>query len=475
MNFMFPEYVDMADGGAASKVSRIIEKCRDGGVEGIPDDLTSHGIRVSAADEMMFNEHLPFFAAIARGGWDCKADTLLFFYLTLKKHVATAGKALAGWADPNMTVTAPTLEAIYDDSNRDAIDNFCHRLFQGTSISALLSDSGKLKGFRSRMVASLLMYHASVKKTLDRDSDIVRKVALTWIECGLEMEDIERYGDKIKERFQIDNAMSLAAGSGTKEEQFTKAIAAVQEIAIKNSNRLVNLENKVERMSEDLSETKAMVEKIYLAVLPQQGSPSSGQKRKKPDEPSARTSAVKPSASVAAVRPLGQVLLQGQQQEKLSEDWNNLGHWDSAKLLTQCLKAKEDFTGDRFLLHPKLAKGSTASTKRSRAKAVLSELKIVALRENENNQMYFHHRFRPRSDDTKEWNEYFDDVGYLAQSWANTVKNNWYIRYKAAKGIPDGGPEYNKYIIKKNGQMMNVSALGSFLEDVRKLENNRNI
>ena len=151
INFMFKGYVDMADGSAASKVTRIIEKCRDGGaVEGIPDDLTSHGIRVSAADEMMFNVNLPFFAAIARGGWDCKADTLLFFYLTQRLHVSTAGKALAGWADPKQHVVAPTLEAIYDDSNRDRIDNFCHELFQDTPISGLLSK--KLKGFRSRMV-----------------------------------------------------------------------------------------------------------------------------------------------------------------------------------------------------------------------------------------------------------------------------------------------------------------------------------
>ena len=213
INFMFPSYVNMADGGCAAKVTRTIEKCRDGGkVEGIPDDLTSHGLRVSAADEMMFNVYLPFFAAIARGGWDCKADTMLFFYLTLKLHMATAGKALAGWADPTKPVVAPTLEAIYDDSNRDVIENFCHELFQDSPISALLSDPKKLKGFRSRMVASLLMYYTNVKKTLGSDCDIIKTVRFKWIDCGLDQRDLEKYGDKIKERFLIDNATSLAAG-----------------------------------------------------------------------------------------------------------------------------------------------------------------------------------------------------------------------------------------------------------------------
>ena len=42
VHWMFPGYYDMADGGAASKVSRIIDKCREGGeVDGIPVDSTS--------------------------------------------------------------------------------------------------------------------------------------------------------------------------------------------------------------------------------------------------------------------------------------------------------------------------------------------------------------------------------------------------------------------------------------------------
>ncbi|KAL7492117.1 hypothetical protein ACHAWT_001327 [Skeletonema menzelii] len=413
INFMFPSYVNMADGGCAAKVTRTIEKCRDGGkVEGIPDDLTSHGLRVSAADEMMFNVYLPFFAAIARGGWDCKADTMLFFYLTLKLHMATAGKALAGWADPTKPVVAPTLEAIYDDSNRDVIENFCHELFQDSPISALLSDPKKLKGFRSRMVASLLMYYTNVKKTLGSDCDIIKTVRFKWIDCGLDQRDLEKYGDKIKERFLIDNATSLAAGSGTREEQLEKAVAGLQKIAVKNAAGMSRLENKVDSMSEDMSELM-----------------------------------------------------------EAAEDWNHLGTWDCAKLLKLCLKHKEDFDHEHFL-RGKLEKNNSGNrTKKSRAVAVLKELKRVAMEASAGNQIYFHYRYVPTRDNIEERNNYFDNVGELAKKWTTTAKNEWYNDYKSKNNIPDSGKEYTKYIKKKSNQKMNVGmnvgALGSFLEGVK--------
>ena len=61
INWIFPAYVDMADGGAASKVARIFDKCQKGGVEGISEDAASHGVRVTATDEMVFNPFTVYF------------------------------------------------------------------------------------------------------------------------------------------------------------------------------------------------------------------------------------------------------------------------------------------------------------------------------------------------------------------------------------------------------------------------------
>ncbi|EJK48593.1 hypothetical protein THAOC_32595, partial [Thalassiosira oceanica] len=104
ISYLFPAYTGMAPGGAATRVSKIIKKARDGGVDGIPEEMASHGLRVTGTDVMMFNPHLPFMSGITRGGWDCQGDTMLFFYITNKKHVAEAGKVLAGWSDPFMNV-----------------------------------------------------------------------------------------------------------------------------------------------------------------------------------------------------------------------------------------------------------------------------------------------------------------------------------------------------------------------------------
>ena len=147
-------------------------------------------------------------------------------------------------------------------------------------------------------------------------------------------------------------------------------------------------------------------------------------------------------------------------------DWNGLGNWDAAKLLITCLKNREEFNSSTFL-RDKLAKGiSASSTRRSRAKAVLLEVQRVALHECADNKIYFHHKYVPSRVDKKEREEYFNRVGDLVKTWANTAKNQWYSTYKSKKSIPDIDKKYND---KKNRQRMTVTALGGFLEELRSL------
>lgn len=105
--WMFPALADLADGSAATKVSKILDKARKGGAN-IPNETNSHGLRVAATDEMIFNPLVSIFAVIARGGWDFEGDSVAFRYLTNKLHVVQAGRALSGWNDPRINVTAPT-------------------------------------------------------------------------------------------------------------------------------------------------------------------------------------------------------------------------------------------------------------------------------------------------------------------------------------------------------------------------------
>ena len=92
INWIFSMVVNLADGGAASFVGRILDKCRPN-VEGIPENTSCHGIRVTGTDEMLFCPNLSLFAAIARGGWDFKAESQAFAYFTQKQQVVRGGLA----------------------------------------------------------------------------------------------------------------------------------------------------------------------------------------------------------------------------------------------------------------------------------------------------------------------------------------------------------------------------------------------
>ena len=229
VNFIFPQY-NLSDGGAAGKVSGIVNKCRKGNVEGIPDDAASQSFRVAATDDMLFNTNLSFFAAIARGGWKCKVDSLIFYYLTQKVHVAEAGKALSHWPSPKERVYAPSLDWIITDGNRRNVELFCQNLFLYAPISNLLDRD--LKGFRNAMVASVLMYLKPVKERLGSDCLLAKAVngAASGLFTPLQ---ILQFGDSISKHFKVKNAVQLAEG-GNNNERLKAAFATIQEVVLEN-------------------------------------------------------------------------------------------------------------------------------------------------------------------------------------------------------------------------------------------------
>ena len=95
----------------------------------------------------------------------------------------------------------------------------------------------------------------------------------------------------------------------------------------------------------------------------------------------------------------------------------------------------------------------------------------MALHECADNNIYFHHRYVPSRVDKEEREEYFNRVGDLVKTWANTAKNQWYSTYKSKKSIPDidSDAAFKKYNNRKNRQRMTVTALGGFLEELRSL------
>lgn len=69
-NWLFPEYVSLVDGGAATKVSKILSTLqKKGRVEGLGVEHTSHGLRAGPSDELAMNEQVDVIAMIMRGNW----------------------------------------------------------------------------------------------------------------------------------------------------------------------------------------------------------------------------------------------------------------------------------------------------------------------------------------------------------------------------------------------------------------------
>lgn len=69
VSMVFPEFLDLAPGGAANKVTGIIASLR-GKVYGLDENHTSHSLRVGAADDMVYHPFFNIVWAIARGNWD---------------------------------------------------------------------------------------------------------------------------------------------------------------------------------------------------------------------------------------------------------------------------------------------------------------------------------------------------------------------------------------------------------------------
>ncbi|MGH7954610.1 MAG: hypothetical protein ACREOZ_01480, partial [Gloeomargaritales cyanobacterium] len=168
-NWIFPAYVNMADGGAAAKVTRVVHQCLKDKVLGLTEDMSGHGIRVSSADTMVFNTSVHIVDAICRGNWDFRGDCMIFHYLTKKLHVARAGKALAGWRNCEMSVSAPTLDAFKTSANALCLKQFCVELFVGVLVPELHTT---LKPLRDVMVATLLMYREDVRNEVG-EQDII--------------------------------------------------------------------------------------------------------------------------------------------------------------------------------------------------------------------------------------------------------------------------------------------------------------
>jgi len=224
VHWVFPSFVDLVDGGAAKKASKILEKCREGGVDRLPKDSTSHGIRVAATDDMIHNHLVSVFVVIARGGWDFEADSTAFRYFSHLKHIAVGGRALAGWANPNLDVKAPSLEPLCAIIGRDVAKQFCDILFIAADIPQLKKEDDLLP-FRDAMVATLVKDYEPMFSVLGPNSPIIKKLQNAAIHVDKGHSDLVQWGQAIKMKFRLDNLTNLG---DNRDENIRRVLDTVQ-------------------------------------------------------------------------------------------------------------------------------------------------------------------------------------------------------------------------------------------------------
>lgn len=164
--------VNYSDGGVASKVSKIVASMI-GKVEGVVEGMTGHSIRHGVADDMVFNLTVTIMDAIMRGGWDLKAECLIFGYITKNLFIYKAGLAIAGYGDCTFDAKSPTVRAFLNPTNEADYEKFVMEPFTGVAVPNLHSSS---RAFRDHMMASVLMYHNDVAAQIGDDHLLVKAV-----------------------------------------------------------------------------------------------------------------------------------------------------------------------------------------------------------------------------------------------------------------------------------------------------------
>ena len=112
IHWMFPELQTVNSGGISRKVDQII-KALAGNVESLNDDMTPHGLKAGALDDMFINPTCPHIGIIHRGGFDSAEYTSTAYrYAAMKSGVAEAGRALNDINKVQVQVPVPNCDLV---------------------------------------------------------------------------------------------------------------------------------------------------------------------------------------------------------------------------------------------------------------------------------------------------------------------------------------------------------------------------
>ena len=452
INWMFPNYVDMAEGGAAAKCSRVLAKCKAGLVEGIPADTSSHGVRVTATDAMLQNHLLQFFSAIVRGGWNFSHDSVFFQYPTQKLHTIAAGKVLAKWPNPNMHVTAPTLNAVPSvDGQQDKVRELGTELFSHCSVAILLA--GKLLRFREVMLATVIMYYDDVthwKDGLPVDNLLVTLLHTACVRCNIDCERLPQWCKCIKDQFYIDNAKNFVSAPG--EDANEKSIAIFQNMVQTLIGKVDVLEANVAEMKDDMKSVVGMLRQLCVTGANPTSTPPRPQKQARQSQDVDVAGAGASAPTTSEVLRLGQIL-------HVPANFAQMSKWSCLTFVMEVVKGRADVNTTNWY------NGTVDKKVAAKGKAVYMLLETLASKDE---KKYFVSTRCPNTG--KEREEWLAAIGTIVPRIANEMITHLLKRRLIAAGT---AVTENAIQSKRSKQQTGVAALGGLIERVVTAENKK--
>jgi len=181
--------------------------------------------------------------------------------LTKKLHVARAGKALAGWPDCRMKVSAPSLAVILSTDNRRKVETYAVELF--SKGPAAMQPGRHLQAFRDVMLASLLMYFHEMEKTHGHCNSVVKTMVQKANVVDITIKTLRDWGEIIYKDWKLRNSANEKC-SGTELERAQLAIEKLVAEAADQNKRNQVLEDKLTKLQANQDLMLRMLESLVV-------------------------------------------------------------------------------------------------------------------------------------------------------------------------------------------------------------------
>ena len=251
VQWLFPSFSNMVDGGASKKVTRGVKKCA-GKVPGVSDKMTATCLRVGCVDDMTLNPSCHFMSIVSRGNWAIENENRVFWYATKKHNSTSGGKALAGAKDVRLVIYAARLKPILLSDNKTLVENLEKYLFDFGH--AKYMDSYELVGAKSAFFATVLMYFNKYVIDHGYDNLLIKIIINKAKQFGISLKKLQDWSAAIHSDWKVRNAHH-SEDVGATHRVTSATLTVLQDEIVRQADLIKNLTGKLAAVESKQDET----------------------------------------------------------------------------------------------------------------------------------------------------------------------------------------------------------------------------